>query len=378
MLGIAIRVAQRMGIHSESALAKCTVFEAEMRRRLWWPLMLFDTRISELAFSNTLTLDPTWDCKIPLNVNDTDLRPEMRVPPATRGEPTDAVFTIIRSELGEYIRHTTIHLEFMNPALKPIGKASSIDDLLKLEETIENRYLKFFDQDNPIHFMATCTVRAQLAKYHILGHNLRSSREAATVSALRVLECDTNIMTSPLTKGFVWFNEIYFPFPAYYHVAQDLKRRPISEQAQPAWEIMSDNWEGWFNIHFNYESPIFHHFSKIILQAWEAYEAAEKPSGQALPTPRIVSSIKGALTRITENIHATDVGPLNITADMGANEFPMSMPMPAAYPNHSLPFGMGMQNNYAWMTPEMSSGPDLSGQVRMNQMDWDTFGGWPR
>jgi hypothetical protein len=49
MLGVAIRIAQRMGIHSESALAKCTVFEAELRRRLWWSLVLFDTRISEMA-----------------------------------------------------------------------------------------------------------------------------------------------------------------------------------------------------------------------------------------------------------------------------------------------------------------------------------------
>lgn len=49
MLGVAIRIAQRMGIHSESALSKCTVFEAELSRRLWWSLMLFDSRISEMA-----------------------------------------------------------------------------------------------------------------------------------------------------------------------------------------------------------------------------------------------------------------------------------------------------------------------------------------
>ncbi len=95
MLGIAIHIAQRIGIHSESALAECTAFEAEMRQRLWWLLMFFDTRMAELAGSNTVTLDPTWYCKTPLNVNDTDLRPEMKVPPVPRGEPADAVFAIV-------------------------------------------------------------------------------------------------------------------------------------------------------------------------------------------------------------------------------------------------------------------------------------------
>jgi len=98
MLGVAIRIAQRMGIHSESALAKCTAVEAEMRRRLWWSLILFDTRIGETANSKTTTLDPTWDCKIPLNVNDSDLRPEMKGPPAIQGKSTEAPFAIVRSK----------------------------------------------------------------------------------------------------------------------------------------------------------------------------------------------------------------------------------------------------------------------------------------
>ena len=94
MIGVAIRIAQRMGIHSESALAKCTALEAEMRRRLWWSLILFDYRISQMSNSNSTTLDPTWDCKIPLNVNDSDLRPEMKGPPAFQGKSTEALLYV--------------------------------------------------------------------------------------------------------------------------------------------------------------------------------------------------------------------------------------------------------------------------------------------
>ena len=145
MLGVAIRIARRMGIHSESALARCTAVEAEMRRRLWWSLILFDTRIGEVASSKTTTLDPTWDCKIPLNVNDSDLRPEMKDPPANQANPTEALFAVVRSELGEFIRHSVFHLDFSSPALKPIAKnlqngpAPAADEVIKLEEVIENQ-----------------------------------------------------------------------------------------------------------------------------------------------------------------------------------------------------------------------------------------------
>jgi len=61
MLGVAMRIAQRMGIHTESTYAKYTALEAEMRRRLWWSLVIFDNRMCEMAtYSKGTMLIPTW------------------------------------------------------------------------------------------------------------------------------------------------------------------------------------------------------------------------------------------------------------------------------------------------------------------------------
>lgn len=109
------------------------------------------------------------------------------------------------------------------------------------------------------------------------------------------------MMTSPMIEGFVWLNQMYFPFPGYYQIAQDLKRRPSLEHAQKAWDTVSDNWDAWFNVHISSDSPIFLLLPKIILQAWETYEASPQPPGQTLKTPRIVLSIKETLARIAEN-----------------------------------------------------------------------------
>lgn len=58
MLAIAIRSAQRMGLHNESTYTRYTNLEAEKCRRLWWSLVMFDHRICEMSDYKTTTLTP--------------------------------------------------------------------------------------------------------------------------------------------------------------------------------------------------------------------------------------------------------------------------------------------------------------------------------
>src|SRR5271168_2029549 len=115
--------------------------------------------------------------------------------------------------------------------------------------------------------------QAYLAKCHLLEHHSKYSsssvhqtdaqRDAAISHALRMLECDTKFMTSPLTKGFLWLVHFHFPFPAYIHIVQDLRKRPIEEHAEKAWEVMSDNYEARFMNMEQDDIPLFNVFSRI-------------------------------------------------------------------------------------------------------------------
>ena len=380
-----------MGIHSELALAKHTVVEAEMRRRLWWSLVLFDARMGEIANSRSPVLDPTWDCKIPLNVNDTDLRLEMKVPPAIQGNTTEALFAVVRSELGECIRHAAFHLDFTNPALKPISKhyengpAPKGGRLVKLEEMIENRYLRYCDQENSMHFMTIWTTRAYIAKCRLLEHHsiysgssvreTDNQRDAATSHALRMLECNTKIMTSHLAKKFLWINRFHFPFPAYIQIVQDLRARPSSERSRQAWEVMSESYEAWFNSEPRNDSPFFHIFSKLVLQAWEAFEVASKQAKKTLTPPRIVSSIRDTLPPRGRHTGNTAPEQRNTLIGMEVDEISMPVPMPMGFDNQNPPYSMGLQDDSAMMGPEMYFGIPLDAQ--MNQLDWAALSGQP-
>ena len=392
MLGVAIRVAQRMGINNESATAKCTLAEAEMRRRLWWSLVLFDSRIGELSGSRALTLDPTWDCKIPLNVNDSDLRPEMRLPPASQGRPTEAIFAVVRCELGDFLRHTLFHLELNNPALKALSKDSPNSltrggsEVLKLEERIENQYLRYCDPENPVHYMTIWTTRAHLAKYRLLEHHTKcfstttldteSQRDAATGHAFRLLECDTKIRTSSLTKGFLWLNNLYFPFPAYIQLVQDLRLRPVSQHTRQAWELMSENYEAWFNSQLGEQNPVFSFFSKLVLEAWHACEAASNELGEVLTLPSMVLSIRHTVAQTERPIPLT-TGQPTTGMDVGVSEFATSMPLGPT--DQIMSYGLGMQDEYGTMGPETYAG--IQGQVpldaQVNHLNWLAYSGWP-
>lgn len=126
-----------------------------MRRRLWWSLMLFDARMSSLSDHKPMILAPTWDCAIPLNFGDSDIREETKERPPSRTGVSEAFFAVVRSELGQFIRYTRFHLDFTNPALKPIAKELPHGgDLNALEKIVEDKYLKFCGPENSLQYMA--------------------------------------------------------------------------------------------------------------------------------------------------------------------------------------------------------------------------------
>jgi len=316
-------------------------------------------------------------------LNDSDLRLEMKKLPLVLGTPSDAVFAVVRSELGDFIRHAKFHLDFTTPALNPVVDrvqarfSSESNKLAVLESTIEGKYLKFCDPDNPLHFMTIWMSRAYLARCRLMDYYSRCfsssahlseiERDSAIVYALDMLHDDTKLMSSPLTKGYRWIAQINFPFLAYIHIVQDMRKRPANRQVQVSWDAMNDNYETRFEFLTIGDAPFFALFSKIVLQAWDACEGALKQSGETLLPPRIVASIKDRISQGATGAHNTsNIGreqPNTVMAD----EFSMLMPLDIG----SLMCGMGATDDYM----QRANPLDMLGQSRYfstTQLDWAT------
>jgi hypothetical protein len=324
MLGVAIRIAQRLGIHDENANSKHDALEAELRRRLWWSLVLFDSRISEFTDFRLGLLLPTWDCKLPLNANDLDLRPGMRTLPEIHGVNSENLFALVRSEFGDFLRHYPFYLDFVNPALKSVARLrpvsepnSEADAIDALERNIEDKYLHYCDPQNPLHFMTIWWARGQIAKSRFIKHLAECSkspaeqtiaqRDAGISYALTMLECDTKVLLSNHTKGFRWMISLNFPFPAYVHVVQDLRERPLSAHGEAAWNIMGENCEARFTgdegktkFMDQKRNPFFKIFTGVVFQAWTARTEAlaNLNSSVVEPPPKIIMQINARLAQI--------------------------------------------------------------------------------
>lgn len=323
MLGMAIRIACRIGMHDEASLAKCSPFEAEMRRRLWWNLVLFDARIGEMSEkggASEPTLNPVWDCKPPLNISDTDLRPGTKAPLVASYRCTDAVFTVVRSRLSDYLRHADFFLDFTNPAIKPVARRKGAsgdpngDGLTALEAEIEEKYLQFCNPEHPVQLLTIGTTRTFFARCRLLRHLSgypapsssssslpvpESRLDAATEHAIRMLAGDTLVAASRATAGYKWFMASYFPLPAYIQATQDISSRPLGPLVERAWRAMSENFAARMESELGHGVAPFAHLKRFVLQAWEACEKARARDGGHLETPRIVFNVKRLPVEVT-------------------------------------------------------------------------------
>lgn len=77
LMGLVIRNAEKLGIHRDGALLGLNPIETEERRRLWWQLQHLDLILAVRSGSTPLTLMAEWDVKLPLNIEDEDIRATM-------------------------------------------------------------------------------------------------------------------------------------------------------------------------------------------------------------------------------------------------------------------------------------------------------------
>ena len=299
---------------------------------------------------------PTWDCRVPSNINDFDLRAETKTLPRVGDAPGQAIFAAVRSQIADFVRHSSWYLDFNTPALKTLArKDQPAQDAF--EEYIEEQYLQKCSPEDPLHAMTIWTARGLLAKNRMWDHLSKfpkpsidqtdSERDVGVSHALRIIECDTKLLSSPSTRRFEWYTKTFSFFPAYIHVIQDLRKRPMSTHAAGAWHIMSSDWEARHHGAVELEgNPFFTMFSRIVLQAWEARENAVMHRSLPFePPPGIVAEIqrkmqpKPAADGLTVGTYPSfGAEPMDINID----DFLMNlMPMPVDFAGQQAGYGVG-------------------------------------
>lgn len=310
-----MRVATRLGIHRDGDQFGLPPFEAEQRRRLWWQLAMLDKRIAELTGSAITALSSSrTDCRLPLNINDSDLHKHTKTLPVPFTGSTEMLFCLTRVELlvsttpsGLRPDPSIVRNRQNNEPLVPSSSfgppevmTSCFRGLNEYSSYIESTYLKYCDPEIPIQNFTLLTARISLCKLRVVDFMCRGipttklsdeERDELFMTSVQMMECDDEIYTTEELRGFLWYTQFQAPMPGFFFLMSELRHRTIGPLCERAWKAIFSNHEH-RNLVRNLKSPMHTAFGHAILKAWDAHEQAEFQQGKSIGSPELITVLR--------------------------------------------------------------------------------------
>ena len=165
--GLVVRIAQSMGVHRDGKQFGLTPYETELRRRVWWQIIVLDNRASEDQGTDPTITEEMFDTRMPLNINDDDINPDTKETPEERLGCTEMTFDLIRYEISvcarrlTYVPHGMGMCRYKSLASSLEGKERVVEELRVL---LESKYLKHCDMSVPLYWV-TATVSRLVRKF---------------------------------------------------------------------------------------------------------------------------------------------------------------------------------------------------------------------
>lgn len=153
LMGIASRIAERMGLHHDGAPFGLSVAQVEERRRMWWQLQFMELATARLVGTLSLTIFARWTTLMPANAEDSDFAPGAN----PQSHPSRKGLTSISPCLWRYsILQTrraapaspSSHLWLVSPSLPIAAKEAQIE---ALENMLAERFLQHCSLLDPLH-----------------------------------------------------------------------------------------------------------------------------------------------------------------------------------------------------------------------------------
>jgi Fungal specific transcription factor domain len=142
LTGVAVRIAQRMGLHRDGESLALPPFEVEIRRRLFWQLLPLDGFAGGVS-TGISTAPNDWDTKQPLNINDDQIYPGITQQPEGRKGATEMMYCLARSELSKLYTRTGVKIKDVGAVLQFKDRAELEKVIDEVEDIIESKYLRY-------------------------------------------------------------------------------------------------------------------------------------------------------------------------------------------------------------------------------------------
>jgi len=304
LTGVALRIAEGMGMRLDGTLLGLSPFETEFRRRLWWQLKLHDFRAAELcgqAKFQDFKLDETTP-KRPANVNDSDMYPDMPQAPVESIRPTEMIWCTFRTELASFAANQIARIGHLGKPACTSDEYVAMDDLKfkdifikELEDVIETKYLRFCDPCDPLQLMTLVGARCAMNLVRFMAHHPRrwtklehvpvAEQQLVWKIVIQLLEQYDMQQSNPQLQRFAWNVPWFLNWPAIIHILDTLRVEPLHIDAVKAWKLIDAVYRNNTEMLLNIRRPIFAAVGSLCLKAFSARQAALAKGKNVLPDP---------------------------------------------------------------------------------------------
>lgn len=250
LIGLAVRIAQSLNLHRDGSGDHFNPFEAEMRRRLWWHIVLLDMRSCEDRGSEPVIADGSFDTRLPCNADDDDFSIFTTQPLPDKKGWTEMSFFLMAAELSSTMRK----LNFI--------KSSGEQNILSIEKKeqivktaitrIETVYTSRIDVNVPNPPLSSILGRALcLRLWSVLQYpfqkmesevGLKWPAGSALRTAVNMLELFKMAESHPTAKGYGWFFQTWVPWHPVAMALAELCKTPHGPLAERAWPIVEESY----------------------------------------------------------------------------------------------------------------------------------------
>ncbi|KAM0335445.1 hypothetical protein ACHAQA_000491 [Verticillium albo-atrum] len=317
LLALLIRLAQGQGLHRDGAQPpNLTPFEIELRRRLWWMLIVLDVRAAEDRGTEVIILRGSYDTHMVININDDDFGPDTLVHLTDRSGPTEMSFgraTAMASGTLGTIKHPP--LQHLNPDLNDPDSLASVpgpppgtapasqteEAIVRQAQRLEALFLtpppapSLPIDAHPAAGPAAITIRVIILKLwlclqypfqqrpaSLTPPRLRVPRPTMLRTAISVLELVRHARYDPQAARFRWW---YDSYPQWHPLAvalAELCAQTEGELVERAWTVVEEAVPGLEGaVADTRRGPLWRPVRKLLKKAREARAEALRRRGGA-------------------------------------------------------------------------------------------------
>lgn len=246
-----MRMAHSIGLHRDGAKLGISPFESEVRRRLWWHFLARDGRAAEDHGISSWSTVPGYDTRMPLNVDDNELRPDMKELPPSHNGWTRMSLPLTCMEVAQTLHHmANLSMTSSGSTPKEVIRSNMFNQLRSRVE----HYIKPCNSIIPIQRIAMKTALAMVHKIDFITRqqlaNMENpdkrnlfATEANLLSALKCLEIHLELWADELLRPYRWCMHGHPQYHMLLYVLWHLCVCPSGPSVDRAWIVVEKTFE---------------------------------------------------------------------------------------------------------------------------------------